>query len=356
MLRWISLLAVTALITIPFFGVIKPFLIALVMSAIVSAMSKGLFDRINQLLRGHRNIASVVTILILCVLVIAPLMGVTYLAAEQASGLANTAVATVDRISKAPETIQLPDWIPLESDMEAMSPVIAERLGNIVSAVTGFFVSALSAFTRGTAVFFLNLFVFIYAMFFFLQMEVSMIDKTLSYTMLRDATQKKLSHRIVSVSRATIKGTLLIGVLQGLLGGLGFWAVGIDNSAFWGVVMAIASVIPGVGAGLIITVAVIYLAATGSTTAAIGLALWGGLVVTSIDNVLRPILVGRDAKMPDIVILVSTLGGLGYFGAVGLVLGPVMAGLFMTIWSVLQERVAAGGWGDDEPGSDAEPG
>ena len=110
------------------------------------------------------------------------------------------------------------------------------------------------------------------------------------------------------------------------------------------------------GAGLIITFAVIYLLVTGSNTAAIGLALWGGLVVTTIDNVLRPILVGRDAKMPDIIILVSTLGGLGYFGAIGLVLGPVMAGLFMTIWSVLQERVAAGGWGDEEPASDAETG
>jgi predicted PurR-regulated permease PerM len=327
------------------------------MSAIVSAMSKRLFDWTNRLLRGHRNVASVVTILILCVLVIAPLIGIAYLAAEQASGLAKTAVATVDKISKAPETIQLPDWIPLDRDMEELGPEIASRLGNIISAVTGFFVSALSAITRGTAVFFLNLFVFLYAMFFFLQMEVSMIDRVLSYTMLRDATQKKLSDRIVSVSRATIKGTLLIGALQGLLGGLGFWAVGIGNSAFWGVVMAIASVIPGIGAGAVITVAVIYLLAVGSSGAAIALALWGALVVTSIDNVLRPILVGRDAKMPDIVILVSTLGGLGYFGAVGLVLGPVMAGLFMTIWSVLQERVSAGSWDDTaETASDAEAG
>ena len=123
-------------------------------------------------------------------------------------------------------------------------------------------------------------------------------------------------------------------MLQGALAGLGFWAAGIDGAAFWATVMAILSVVPGIGAALIWVPAVIYLFITGQGLAGTLLLAWCAAVVGTVDNILRPVLVGKDAKMPDLLILVGTLGGLFLFGAVGFIVGPIVCGLFLTVWEI----------------------
>ena len=143
-----------------------------------------------------------------------------------------------------------------------------------------------------------------------------------------------LLERLTSVTRATIKGTLVIGIIQGALAGLGFWAAGIDGSAFWGTIMAVLSIVPGIGAALVWVPAVIYLFITGQTLAATLLLAWCAAVVGTIDNILRPTLVGKDAKMPDLLILIGTLGGLFLFGPIGFIVGPIVCGLFLTIWEI----------------------
>jgi predicted PurR-regulated permease PerM len=199
----------------------------------------------------------------------------------------------------------------------------------------------------------------IYAMVYFLQERTSVLAQLMRYSGLPPAFQEQLVDRVVSISRATIKGTLLIGIAQGVLGGIGFWVVDIPAAAFWGAVMMVASVIPGVGPALVWLPAVIYLFATGETVSAIGLALWCGLVVSTIDNVMRPALVGKDTQMPDLLVLVSTLGGLTMFGAVGLIIGPVIAGLFMTMWNLFQEvfvdRLPGGPTDDPEDSPEQQP-
>ena len=143
-----------------------------------------------------------------------------------------------------------------------------------------------------------------------------------------------LLERLTSVTRATIKGTLVIGIIQGTLAGLGFWAAGIDGSAFWGTIMAVLSIVPGIGSALIWVPAVIYLFITGQTLAATLLLTWCAAVVGTIDNVLRTSLVGKDAKMPDLLILIGTLGGLFLFGPIGFIVGPIVCGLFLTVWEI----------------------
>jgi predicted PurR-regulated permease PerM len=140
--------------------------------------------------------------------------------------------------------------------------------------------------------------------------------------------------KFVSVTRATLKGTILIGVAQGLLGGLAFWAVGIDGAIFWGTVMTVLSIIPGVGGALVWVPAAIILMATGEIWRGIALGLFCALVVGSVDNVLRPRLVGQDTKMHELLIFFSTLGGLMFFGAMGFILGPILAALFVTAWEM----------------------
>jgi predicted PurR-regulated permease PerM len=140
--------------------------------------------------------------------------------------------------------------------------------------------------------------------------------------------------KFVSVARATLKGTILIGVAQGLLGGLAFWAAGIDGAIFWGTVMTVMSIIPGIGSALIWGPAAVILMTTGEVWRGIVLAGFGGLVIGSVDNLLRPLLVGRDTQMHELLIFFSTLGGLLLFGVMGFIIGPILAALFVTVWEM----------------------
>jgi predicted PurR-regulated permease PerM len=144
--------------------------------------------------------------------------------------------------------------------------------------------------------------------------------------------------RFVDVVRATIKGSIIVALLQGLTGGIVFWALGIGGALLWGVAMAVFSLFPAIGTGLIWVPVTIYLLATGHVGQGIGLFACGFFIISSVDNVVRPILVGRDARMPDYVVLIATLGGVELMGFNGFVIGPVIAALFITIWEIFAKE------------------
>jgi predicted PurR-regulated permease PerM len=161
-----------------------------------------------------------------------------------------------------------------------------------------------------------------------------LIDKILYYLPLEDQDEQRMLDKFTSVTRATLKGTAVIGILQGTLAGAAFAVVGIHSAVFWGTIMAVLSFIPGIGAALVWVPAVIFLAATGHPAKAIGLGVFCAAVVGSIDNLLRPILVGRDTQMHELMILFGTLGGIIMFGVVGIIIGPIIAALFVTVWEI----------------------
>ena len=345
----LATLAISAL----FIGLIWHFLMALFLAAIFSAMASPLHRKILSLVGGRRGLATAIPLIPLFMCVFLPVMVLVYVAAVKADELAADIVSYFQGLDTEGSHFTLPEWLPFKDRIEGSGPQIASKIGELTGKLAGFFVSAASAATKGTASFFLSLFITIYAMMFFLQEKISVLVQLMRFSGLPRDSQERLVDRMISISRATIKGTLVIGMVQGALGGIAFAVAGISGAAFWGVVMAVASVIPGVGTALVWVPAVIYLFATGKTLTALGLALWSVLVVGTIDNVLRPILVGRDTEMPDLLVLISTLGGLAMFGAVGLIIGPVIAGLFVTMWEVFQETfgdVLAG-----EPADDAQP-
>ena len=174
-------------------------------------------------------------------------------------------------------------------------------------------------------------------MFFFVKDGKQILHTMLCYLPLADEAKQRMLERFVSVTRATVKGTFLIGIVQGGLAGLAFAIAGIPSAAFWGTVMAVLSIVPGIGSALVWLPAVIYLFAIDRTGAGIGLLIWCGGVVSLADNLLRPWLVGRDTKMPDLMILLGTLGGLFAFGTAGILVGPIVAALFMTVWQIYGE-------------------
>ena len=195
-------------------------------------------------------------------------------------------------------------------------------------------VDKLSTVTLGTVSFVINTFIFLYCMFFFLIDGEKVIEKILYYLPLEDQDERRMLEKFTSVTRATIKGTLVIGVLQGSLAGLAFYVVGIGSAVFWGAIMAVLSIIPSVGSAIVWAPAAIILAATGHVAKGIGLAAFCGIVVGSLDNVLRPILVGKDTQMHELLIFLGTLGGIIMFGVVGMIIGPILAALFVTVWEI----------------------
>jgi predicted PurR-regulated permease PerM len=159
--------------------------------------------------------------------------------------------------------------------------------------------------------------------------------------------EEQLLERFVSVTRATLRGSLLIGFIQGSLAGVAFVVAGVPGAAFWGAIMVVLSILPAIGSAIVWVPTVIYLYAQGESATATGLLIWCATVVGTVDNFLRPWLVGRDAKMSDLLILLSTLGGIGLFGALGFIIGPVVAALFVTVWHIYGE--AFSGWLPDVP-------
>jgi len=206
------------------------------------------------------------------------------------------------------------------------------------AALTGSRFVASLALTAGQNVarFVVYFFLMLYVLFFVIRDGESVLERIERAIPLPDDLERQLFNKFAEVSRATLKGTLVVGLVQGTLGGLIFAALDIQGAVFWGCVMVILSVVPAVGAGLIWLPAAIFLMATDAVTQGIILIVFGVLVIGLVDNILRPILVGRDTQMPDYIILLSTLGGLVLVGVSGFVLGPVLAALFLACWQMFE--------------------
>jgi predicted PurR-regulated permease PerM len=231
--------------------------------------------------------------------------------------------------------------IPFVGRLVPESGSLVEQFREVAARTGGALMGRVAAATRGTLSFFLQLFILLYAMFFFLLDGPDILRTILYYIPLEPEEEEALLERFVSVTRATLKGSLLIGAIQGGAAGLAFWAAGVPGPAFWGTVMVVLSVIPAIGAAIVWVPAVVYLFLVGKVAAGIGLLVWCTLVVSTIDNFLRPRLVGRDARMSDLLILLSTLGGIFVFGAVGFIVGPIVAALFVSIWHIYGETFSA---------------
>jgi len=318
-----------------FLWMIGPFLITIVLAALFSGVAYGVHRRLVRAFGGREKAAAGVTLLLLLALVIVPLMLVLGAVANEAQRMNQTLLPKLQQIINEPGELDRGlSRLPGYSYIEPYRAQILTKAGELVGAAGGALFNMMSAVTGATVLLIFQLAVLLYTMFFFLTDGPGMVKTLLKYLPLADSDKQSLLDRFVSVTRATLKGTVLIGIAQGTLGGIAFWVVGIEGALFWGTVMTVLSIIPGIGGALVWVPAAIVLAATGSWVKGAGLALFCALVVGSVDNLLRPILVGRDTQMHELMIFFSTLGGLLLFGAMGFILGPILAVLFLSIWEL----------------------
>ncbi|MEO7932174.1 MAG: AI-2E family transporter [Chthoniobacterales bacterium] len=330
----ILVIAISAL----FLGVIWPFLQPLFLAAIFSGLCRPLFRWFVKICKGRRSLASALTLLVLFLLIAGPISAFVGVVINQAAGISDEAIPWLQVHLQASGATDAREWLahrfpPLANYLPDQAKIV-ENAGNAAKAAGHALVAGASAMTASTANFLLNLFVMLYAMFFFLKDGTAILERIFYYIPLQHDDEVRMLDRLTSVTRATVKGTLLIGLIQGTLAGIGFAIAGIGGAAFWGTLMVLLSVVPGIGATLIWVPAVIFLFVSGQTLAGTLLGIWCAAVVGTIDNVLRPSLVGKDAKMPDLLIMVGTLGGLFLFGPIGFIIGPVICGLFLTAWDI----------------------
>ncbi len=329
------LLALALGISVLFFFVVRRFVMAVLLAAVFAGLAYPLYGWL--LARTGRRRAGALTIVILLVVVGFPTAGFLTLVATEAVQISQGAEAWFQEEGRAAQMSALLQRIPFAERLIPEGENLIEQIREAAGRTGPVLMGALAAATRGTFSFLLQLFVLCYALFYFLLDGPVILRRVLRYIPLDPGQKEELLERFVSVTRATLRGSLLIGMLQGGVAGLAFWVAGVPGPAFWGTVMVVLSIIPAIGASLIWVPAVIYLFLVGEILSGIGLLIWCAVVVSSIDNLLRPRLIGRDARMSDLMILVSTLGGIVLFGAVGFIVGPIVGALFVTIWHIYGE-------------------
>ena len=325
-------------VSFAFLAVAWPFLIPLLLGALLAGLCDPLYRRVTRLFVGRRSLAAGITLLILFVLIVGPLSAFVGVVVKQALAVSNQALPWVQEHFGAVSAFNAHDWLarrfPALAHYVPEQDQIVDSAAQLAKATGTYLVGGATQLTASTATFLLNLFVMLYAMFYFLRDGGVILKKILYYTPLSHGDEVRVLERLRSVTRATIKGTVVIGIIQGTLAGIGLWFAGLPSAAFWGTIMAVLSIIPGIGAALVWLPAVIYLFVIGEKLAATLLLIWCSAVVGTIDNMLRPKLVGKDAKMPDLLILIGTLGGLFLFGPIGFIIGPLVCGLFLTVWEI----------------------
>ncbi|MDR2877363.1 MAG: AI-2E family transporter [Chromatiales bacterium] len=326
-------IAVTTLFTVMISGFLTPLLMAAILAGLCHPLYRWLLAL--PFLGQRPGLAAAIVVAGGTIAFGLPFAGFIGMVSAQAAAIAPDFTPWVRQHLLSEDGLhKLVEWLPLADHIQpyidTYRETILARLGAAVGEMGSFFVRSGTALTRSTLSFLLSLFVMLYAMFFFLSRGPQWISWLAGYLPLTDADRIQVLERGLSVTRATLKGILVIGMLQGGLMGLAFWACGISGALFLTALCVVFSALPAVGPPVVWIPVVIYLLMGGRVAEAVALTLWGSLVVGLLDNVLRPRIIGAETRLPDLLIFVSILGGVGMFGVLGLLIGPIIAAVMAT--------------------------
>jgi len=338
-----AFLVLVLLTTGAFLWMVRGFLMPVFWAVVLAVLFRPVFRRWLRLVRGRSSVAALLTTLSVVFVILVPFGLLVAEVTRQALGLYRR-IASGEVDLHAPIDV-IERSIPALADLLAGYGIEIEGVRTSIenAAVTASQYIATQALALGQDMLTFTLFfgLMLYFLFFFVRDWERILDGIVRVLPLGDERERRLFARFAEVSRVTIKGTLVVAAVQGAIGGVLFAIVGIEAAVFWGVVMAVLSLLPAIGAALIWGPAALLLLATGSLWEGILLIAGGTLVIGLADNFLRPILVGQGTKMPDYLVLLSTLGGLTVFGIGGVVIGPLVAALFLVVWEMLAEERAS---------------
>ena len=325
-------------VSLAFFWILRPYAGAILWGTVLAILFAPLNRHLRERMRQRRSVAAVVTLTLIVVLVLFPVALIV-------ESLIDEGTAVYDRIQSG--GLDAGAWFrQVYAALPAWAGDLLNRFGltnlEMVEARLSAFLARGAQIVAGQALsigqntfeFVLSLFVMLYLLFFLLRDGDVLSRRIRDAIPMRPERHRNLAGRFTTVIRATVKGNLVVALVQGVLGWLIFWILGVGAPVLLGVLIALLSLLPAVGAPVVWLPVAVYLFATGNTWQAITLTVFGALVIGSADNILRPILVGKDTKLPDYIVLISTLGGIAVFGANGFVIGPVIAALFVAVWEI----------------------
>ena len=330
--------ALLVVVTLAFLWVLSPFYGAAFWGAVFALLFRPLFLRLLKSMGNRNTLAALATLCLVLIVVILPLGLIVVSLVQEATGLYQRMQSGELKPALYLQEVYgaLPAWVLNTLDRVGLGNqgLILERLTASLSKGSQFIATQAVSIGQNAFDVIISFFVMLYIMFFLLCDGEKLAGHFRDAIPLEEGIKQDLLKKFVTVISATVRGNVAMAALQGLLGGLALWALGIHAPLLWGTLMAFLSLVPAVGAALVWGPVVLYFMATGAVAKGLILLAFGTLVIGMVDNILRPVLVGKDTQMPDYVILVSTLGGIAIFGLNGFVIGPLIAAMFMTTWSI----------------------
>ncbi len=324
-----------ALATFGLLWLLGGFLMPIIWALILGIVFFPLYTRILHIFKNKKSLASLATLSVMLVLLFAPLYGIGSLVAREA-------IQFYTQLASNDNNVQLLKYSEAFADLanstgiELSRDTARAKAVEIAKATSATVATSALEFGKSTTSALVKFFLMLYLLFFVFRDGALFGKRLMEILPLGDSKEIKLFQEFTSVVRAIFKGTLAIALIQGLLGGITLWLAGADNVVLWATVMTILAVIPAVGPAIILAPVALVFLFTGSIVPGV-VVLVGLAIVSVIDNLLRPALVGREIQMHDVLIMLSVFGGLATFGFTGFVIGPVIMGLFITLWGIFED-------------------
>lgn len=326
-----------ATVTYGFFAILKPFFYPLFWAAILASIFYPFYKKINLKIKSP-SLSSSLTLILILIIIVLPFILISTLVIKETLDIYDLAANNSQQISADLQSFfSAIQSNPLSQKLNINPTLVTEKLTELAQTFSGFILLSAKVITQNSLVFAIMFIITFYALFFFVRDGEKLLKELMHLCPLGDRYEKILYNKFTSTVRATVKGTMTIGLLQGTLGFIMFALAGIKGAAIWGLLMVIMASIPAVGCYFIWLPVAIAELISGHTGTGIAMILFGVLVISTVDNFLRPVLVGRDTQMHPLMVLFSTLGGIATFGISGFVIGPVIASLLLAFWEMYDE-------------------
>ena len=323
------------------YNLLQPFIIPIFLAVIAVVVSMPLYRFLLLKFKRKRAIASLLTCLALTLIIILPFLFIAGVITNQALSLYSYISGLIMNNELESTLRQLMDyiaplWTTLQKTFGISQNEVAQHMGYFIAKASDFLYVNVLSLVRGFGGLILNFVLILFVAFYLFMDGRKMAERMMSLSPLPQHLNVSISSDILRSLRTTMKGTILLATLQGILGGVGFWVAGVPNSPFWGTLMVFSSVVPIVGIALVWVPAVIYLLIVGSTISAVLLGVFCLLVGLSCDNILRPKLLGSERGIHPLLTFFSVLGGLNVYGMVGLFIGPLILAVLLSLMEVYE--------------------
>jgi len=313
------------------FLVLRPFLYPLILAVIAAIVCQPLHSRLLKIFRNRNWLASLATIILIIIFVLLPLTVIgwqIFLEGEQLYFSFSDNFGASD-LSSLSQTVS--GWF---NDFLPILPDITFDLEQYLASGLDFLRQNMGSIFSNLAKIFTSLFVFIIAFFYLLKDGPKIKQAIIKFSPLTKEDDEKIITKIVTAINSVVKGSLLVALLQGASSSLGFVIFSVPNPILWGTLAALGALVPGLGTSVVLIPIILYLYFIGHIIASIGLLIWGVLAVGLIDNFLGPLLVGRKTQLHPLLVLLSVLGGLSFFGPIGFILGPLTIALLLVLLDI----------------------